>query len=77
MTMRTELKKHLQDYWFRDMMAIFGIIVMTLGAMAPDDFLFLCGGVMGLCGINLIQSQRISDLKKKIEDLEKRLDESF
>lgn len=75
--MRTDLKKHLQNYWFRDMMAIFGIIVMTLGAWAPDDFLFLCGGVMALCGTSLIQSQRISDLDKKIKDLEKRLDESF
>lgn len=75
--MRTDLKKHLQNYWFRDMMAIFGIIVMTLGAAAPDDFLFLCGGVMALCGVNLIQSQRISDLNEKIKDLEKRLDESF
>ena len=77
MTMRTELKEHLKNYWFRDMMAIFGIFVMTVGAAASDDFLFLCGGLMAFCGINLIQSQRISDLDKKIKDLEKRLDESF
>lgn len=75
--MRTELKEHLKNYLFRDMIAIFGIIMMTLGAWAPDDFLFLCGGLMGFCGISLIQSQRISDLNKKIKDLEKRLDESF
>ena len=77
MTMRTDLKKHLQDYWFRDMIAITGMIFMVLGAEASDNLLFICGGFMAFCGINLILSQRISDLEKKIKDLEKRLDESF
>lgn len=69
--MRTDLKKHLQDYWVWDLMAIFGIILMTLGAATPDAVLFITGVFVALCGIDMIQSQRISDLNKRIKDLEK------
>lgn len=78
MMMRTELKEHLKKYWFRYAITLSGIIFLFNGDIDdPKLALFVCGGFMAFCGLNLIDSQRISDLKKKIEDLEKRLDESF
>lgn len=71
MTMRTNLKKHLQDYWVWDLMAIFGISLMIFGAAAPDALLYISGGFVVLCGLAMIQSQRICDLNKKIKNLEK------
>lgn len=72
MTMKTKLKEHLKKYWFRYAITLFGMIFLFIGDIDdPKIALFVCGGFITFCGLNLIESQRISDLKKKIEDFEK------
>lgn len=72
MMMRTELKEHLKNYWFRYAITLFGMIFLSIGDIDdPKLALFVCGGFIAFCGLSLINSQRISDLNKKIEDLGK------
>lgn len=74
MMMRTELKEHLKNYWFRYAITFFGVFFMICGEIDDDPklALFVCGGFMVFCGLSLINSQRISDLREKIEDLERK-----
>ena len=74
MMMRTELKEHLKKYWYRYAITLFGAIFLISGDIGDDPklTLFVCGGFITLCGFSLIDSQRISDLNKKIEDLERK-----
>ena len=71
--MRTELKEHLKNYWFRYAITLFGVFFMISGDIGDDPklALFICGGFIVFCGLSLINSERISDLGEKIEDLEK------
>lgn len=73
MTMRTEVKEHLEKYWFRYVITFFGIFFLINGDAGDDPklLLFIGGGFITFCGLTLINSQRISDLRKRIEDLEK------
>lgn len=72
MTMRTEVKEHLKKYWLRYAITLFGVIFLFMGDIGDDPklALFVCGGFITFCGLTLIDSQRIFDLKKKIEELE-------
>ena len=74
MTMRTELKEHLKKYWYRYAITLFGAISLFNGDIGDDPklTLFVCGGFIVFCGLSLIDSQRISDLGEKIEDLERK-----
>lgn len=76
MTMRTELKEHLKKYWFRYAITFSGMIFLFIGDIDDSKLaLFVCGGFISFCGLNLIESQRISDLREKIDDLERKIDE--
>ena len=74
MMMRTELKEHLKKYWYRYAITLFGLFFLFAGDIGDDPklALFVCGGFIVFCGLSLIEFQSISDLREKIEDLERK-----